>query len=184
MCSGKGDFQSAFSQQLFIAIHQIFIILRDVVLTKTNTVSFISLTWLSHVGCRFCPFNLFYFRFLAETTSKLLILWEELQPCRQLKQTTMTRWGSETWQFTFCVAVFINLLCCAFSSEWNSPETCVQVFEALVHVRRLGGEPGNIPGNHGYNVLRSPCKILKIMLQKKLKYKKHTRTSTVRIIGV
>ena len=78
----------------------------------------------------------------------------------------------------------IHLLCCAFSSEWNSPETCVQVFEALVHVRRLGGEPGNIPGNHGYNVLRSPCKILKIMLQKKLKYKKHTRTSTVRIIGV
>ena len=109
MCSGKGDFQSAFSQQLFIAIHQIFIILRDVVLTKTNTVSFISLTWLLHVGCRFCPFNLFYYRFLAETTSKLLILWEELQPCRQLKQTTMTRWGSETWQFTFCVAVFI---CC------------------------------------------------------------------------
>lgn len=144
-----------FSECIFATFHcytSNLHILRDVLPTKINTVSFVSLTWLLHVGCRFCPFNLFYFRFLAETTSKLLIWWEELQPCRQLKQTTMMRWGCETWQYIHIRCSCIHLLCCAFSSEWNSPETCVQVFEALVHVCRLGGEPGNIPGNHGCNV--------------------------------
>ena len=37
------DFQGAFSQQLFNAIHEAFI-LRDVLLTKISSVSFITLT--------------------------------------------------------------------------------------------------------------------------------------------
>lgn len=109
MCSGEGNFQSAFSQQLFIAIHQIFIILRDVLLTKTNTVSFISLTWLLHVGCRFCPFNLL-FSFSCRNYQQALDLMRRATAMPSAKTDyydEVRLWHGNI--FTFCVAVFI---CC------------------------------------------------------------------------
>lgn len=65
-------------------------------------------TWCRLLVLRF---NLLNFHFLVGTTNKLLILWEELQLCRQLKQTTMMRSAREASQVKFFFAVFI---CCVF----------------------------------------------------------------------
>ena len=151
-----------------IKVLLLFVILRDVVLIKTKSALLPSYEhYMLHVivlwrqnqqpTCTWfrlwiLRFNRFHFHFLVETTNKLLILWEELQLCHQLKQTTMMRWVREASQVKLFFAVFI---CCVFfSSEWNSSETCLQVIEALVNVCWLGGEPGNIPGMSGCNVFR------------------------------
>ena len=112
--------------QFFNATHKALnVILRYVALSKTSSALFPSYEYyMLHVvilwrqnqqptsfRLLFLRFNLFNFHFLVGTTNKLLILWEELQLCLQLKQTTMMRWALEASQMKFFTAVFI---CCVF----------------------------------------------------------------------
>ena len=66
---------------LMVFGHQKFLVCTGLKTNSTTTRRLLILPFL-------CLYN---FNFLEETTNKLLISWEKLQPCRQLKQTTMMR---------------------------------------------------------------------------------------------